>query len=176
MRITTAFRLSKDPGASFALASSLDAAIGMADNLGFGGLAHVTKARPIIQAASATLLEVPEQARLKLANAQFGTPAAVDRRNEFPLLCCFTTEISDPAIVSRIVALRSFVLLRVAGWPFSHGRRCLALQLRIVSRQTGSPPRPFLRLDLVKELLDRNDSLGHRFGEALEIQMFDEFG
>jgi hypothetical protein len=57
LRITTAFRLSKDPGASFALASSLDAAIGMADNLGFGGLANVTKARPIIQAVSATLLE-----------------------------------------------------------------------------------------------------------------------
>ena len=86
----------------------------MADNLGFGGLANVTKARPIIQAVSATLLEVPEQARLKVANAQFGTHRRNGSPNEFPLLCCFTTEISDPAIVSRIVALRSFVLLGVA--------------------------------------------------------------
>jgi hypothetical protein len=30
LKITTAFRLSKDPGASFAIASSLDAAMGMA--------------------------------------------------------------------------------------------------------------------------------------------------
>jgi hypothetical protein len=113
LRITTAFRLSKDPGASFALASSLEGAMRMADNLGFGGLAHVTKARPIIRAVSATLLEVPEQARLKLANAQFGTHRCSGSPSEFPLLCCFTTEISDPAIVSRIVALRSFVLLGV---------------------------------------------------------------
>jgi hypothetical protein len=62
LKITTAFRLSKDPGASFALASSLEAAMAMADNLGFGGLAHVTKARPIIRAVSAALLQVPEQA------------------------------------------------------------------------------------------------------------------
>jgi hypothetical protein len=88
--------------------------MGMADNLGFGGLAHVTKARPIIEAVSAALLEVPEQARLKLANAQFGTHRSSGSPNELPLLCCFTAEISDPAIVSRIVALRSFVLLGVA--------------------------------------------------------------
>ena len=114
LRITTAFRLSKDPGASFALAFSLEAAMRMADSLGFGGLAHVTKARPIIQAVSAVLLEVPEQARLKLANAQFGAHRCSGSPREFPLLCCFTTEISDQAIVSRIVALRSFVLLGVA--------------------------------------------------------------
>jgi hypothetical protein len=64
--------------------------MGMADNLGFGGLAHVTKARPIIQAVSAALLEVPEQARLKLANAQFGTHRCSGSPSEFPLLCCFT--------------------------------------------------------------------------------------
>jgi hypothetical protein len=56
LRITTAFRLSRDPGASLAFAASLEAAMAIADSLGFGGLAHVTKARPIIQAVSAALL------------------------------------------------------------------------------------------------------------------------
>jgi hypothetical protein len=109
----------------------------MAHNLGFGGLAHVTKARPIIQAVSAALLEVPEQARLKLANAEFGTHRCSGSPNEFPLLCCFTTETSDPAIVSRIVALRSFVLLGVAvqspgvdSWPYS----CLSFRVKRAAR------------------------------------------
>jgi hypothetical protein len=93
MRITTAFRLSKDPGASFALASSLDAAIGMTDNLGFSGLGHVTKARPVIQAISVALGKIPEPTRLKLANAQFGTHRCTGSPAEFPLLCCFTYHI-----------------------------------------------------------------------------------
>jgi hypothetical protein len=149
LRITTAFRLSKDPGASFALASSLEAAMGMADNLGFGGLAHVTKARPIIQAVSAALLEVPEQTRLKLANAQFGTHRCSGSPSEFPLLCCFTTEISDPAIVSRIVALRTFVLL---GVMFETDR---SAQLKVVAdglRKAQTLPHPWA--DLVRHLPD----------------------
>jgi hypothetical protein len=147
LRITTAFRLSKDPGASFALASSLDAAMAMADNLGFGGLAHVTKARPIIQAVSAALLEVPEQTRLKLANAQFGTHRCSGSPSEFPLLCCFTTEISDATIVSRIVALRSFVLLGVV---FETDR---SAQLKVVAdglRKAQTLPHPWA--DLIRHL------------------------
>jgi hypothetical protein len=147
LKITTAFRLSKDPGASFALASSLDAAMAMADNLGFGGLAHVTKARAIIQAVSAALLAVPEQARLKLANAQFGTHRCSGSPSEFPLLCCFTTEISDPAIVSRIVALRLFVLLGVV---FETDR---SAQLKVVAdglRKAQTLPHPWA--DLIRHL------------------------
>ncbi|HEV2037813.1 MAG TPA: hypothetical protein VGQ96_04325, partial [Candidatus Eremiobacteraceae bacterium] len=128
-------------------ASSLEAAMGMADNLGFGGLAHVTKARPIIQAVSAALLKVPEQARLKLANAQFGTHRCSGSPTEFPLLCCFTTEISDPAIVSRIVALRSFVLLGVV---FETDR---SAQLKVVAdglRKAQTLPHPWA--DLIRHL------------------------
>jgi len=149
LKITTAFRLSQDPGASFALASSLEAAMAMADNLGFGGLAHVTKARPIIQAVSAALLEVPEQTRLKLANAQFATHRCSGSPSEFPLLCCFTTEISDQTIVSRIVALRSFVLL---GVMFETDR---SAQLKVVAdglRKAQSLPHPWA--DLVRHLPD----------------------
>jgi hypothetical protein len=74
LRITTAFRLSKDPGASFTLAASLEGSHVNGRQPRLRGLAHVTKARPIIQAVGAALLEVPEQAPLKFANAQFGTP------------------------------------------------------------------------------------------------------
>ena len=119
----------------------------MADNLGFGGLAHVTKARPIIQAVSAALLEIPEQTRLKLANAQFGTHRCSGSPSEFPLLCCFTTEISDPAIVSRIVALRSFVLLGVV---FETDR---SAQLKVVAdglRKAQTLPHPWA--DLIRHL------------------------
>jgi len=112
-RITTAFRLRDDPGACFALAYALATAMEMADSLGFGGLAFLAKAWPLIQAISAALREIPEPARLKLANPQFGTHHCSGSPAEFPLLCCFTTEISDQAILSRIVALRSFVLLGV---------------------------------------------------------------
>jgi hypothetical protein len=99
LKITTTFRLNQDPGASFALADSLDAAIAMADILGFGSLAVVAKARPVIQAVTAALHEIPEPARLKLANAQFGTHRCSGSPGEFPLLCSFATEISDQAIV-----------------------------------------------------------------------------
>ena len=119
----------------------------MADNLGFGGLAHVTKARPIIQAVSAALLEVPEQARLELANAQFGTHRCSGSPAEFPLLCSFTTEISDQAIVSRIVALRSFVLLGVV---FETDR---SAQLKVVAdglRKAQTLPHPWA--DLIRHL------------------------
>ena len=44
------------------------------------------------------------------ANTPFVTHRCSGSPAEFPLLCCFTTEISDHAILSRIVALRSFVL------------------------------------------------------------------
>jgi len=101
LRITNAFRLSEDPGASFALASSLDAAMAMADNLGFGGLAHVTKARRIIQAVSAALLKIPANARLKLANAQFGTHRCSGSPSEFPL-CCFTTRTKEHDTDERV--------------------------------------------------------------------------
>jgi hypothetical protein len=114
LRITTAFRLSKDSGASFALASSLEAAMAMADNLGFGDLAHVTKAkaRPIVRAVSAALVEVPEQTRLKLANTQFGTHRCSGSPSEFPLLCCFTTEISGQSVHARCAGGRRRALRR----------------------------------------------------------------
>ena len=44
----------------------------MANILGFGSLARVAKARPVIQAVNAALQGIPEPARLKLANVQFG--------------------------------------------------------------------------------------------------------
>jgi site-specific recombinase XerD len=149
VRIANVFRLSKDPGASFALAASLEAALAMADNLGFGRLAPLARARPVIQAVGAALRGIPEQSRLKLANAQFGTHRCSGSPAEFPLLCCFTTEISDPAIVSRIVALRSFVLLGVV---FETDR---SAQLKVVAdglRKAQTLPHPWA--DLVRHLPD----------------------
>ena len=145
LKITTAFRLSKDPGASFALASSLEAAMAMADNLGFGNLGPVAKGRPVIQAVSAALRGIPEPARLKLANAQFGAHRCSGSPAEFPLLCCFTTEISDRALVSRIVALRSFVLLGVV---FETDR---SAQLKVVAEELGHIP---TRSDIARLALD----------------------
>ena len=149
LRITTAFRLGEDPGASFALAHSLATAMEMADSLGFGGLAFLAKARPLIRAISAALREIPEPARLKLANAQFATHHCSGSPAEFPLLCCFTTEISDQAILSRIVALRSFVLLGV----LSETDRFA--QLRVVAdglRKAQTLPHPWA--DLIRNFPD----------------------
>jgi len=147
LKITTAFCLNKDPGASFALAESLDAAMAMADILGVGGLARLVKARPVVQAVNAALHGIPEPARLKLANAQFGTHRCSGSPAEFPLLCCFTTEISDQSILSRIVALRSFVLLGV----LSELDR--SAQLKVVAdglRKAQTLPHPWA--DLVRQL------------------------
>ena len=112
-RITTAFRLTEDPGASFALFSSLEAVIEMAEQLGFDALAPVAKALPIIRAVNEALLRLPDETRLKLGNPRLGTHRCSKSPAEFPLLCCFTTEIGDENIVSRIVALRSLVLVVV---------------------------------------------------------------
>ncbi len=153
LRITTAFRLSEDPGASFALALSLNAVMAMADSLGFGSLAPVAKVRPVIQAVNAALRGIPEAARLKLANAQFGTHRCSGSPAEFPLLCCFTTEISDQTIVSRIVALRSFVLLGVI---FETDR---SARLKVVAdglRKAQTLPHPWA--DLVRRLPDPDDA------------------
>lgn len=121
----------------------------MPDNLGFGGLAHVTKAGPTIRAVNAALREIPDQARLKLANAQFGRHHCSGSPAEFPLLSCFTTEISDQVIVSRIVALRSFVLLGV----LSETER--SAQLKVIAdglRKAQTLPHPWA--DLIRHLPD----------------------
>jgi hypothetical protein len=147
LKITTAFRLNQDPSASFALADALDAAMAMADILGFGSLPRVAKARPVIQAVHVALHGIPEPARLKLANAQFGTHRCSRSPAEFPLLCSFTTEISDQAIVSRIVAVRSFVLLGV----LSDLDR--SAQLKVVAdglRKAQTLPHPWA--DLIRHL------------------------
>ena len=56
----------------------------VADILGFGNLAPVAKARPVIQAVSVALHGIPGPARLKLANAQFGTHRCSGSPHQIP--------------------------------------------------------------------------------------------
>jgi hypothetical protein len=75
LKITSAFRLSRDPGASFALALSLDAAIAMVDKLGFGRLAPVAKARPEVKFLLASGITV----RLLFLDRRDGGTACANR-------------------------------------------------------------------------------------------------
>ena len=151
--IKTRFRLTTDPGASFALLSSLDAAIATAERLGFDRLAPLSEARPVILAINAALLTIPEQTRRKLENPQFGSHRCSRSPAECPLLCSFTTEISDGHILSRVVALRSLILLGVV---FEADR---SAQLKLVAdglRKAQTLPHPWA--DLVRKVPRPDDA------------------